>query len=277
MTPPWLPLRIDPRALRRESLQLHHACVLLASVPHSLLPHADDDSHTNFGVDADGPALRTWTLRRDPDRSVLLALAELELRWQSGAEVAARLPLAGQTMAGALAWADTSARRLCGAGVQRRVYDDLPPHPVHDGAPFDAGDTAARAELGRWFVNAANLFADLAGHEARLSPPRVWPHHFDLGALLPLADDKPELMLGVGFSPGDGYYDEPYFYCSPYPDTEAALPPLAGPGAWHTTDFTSAVVTGSALLAGGDPQRDARAWLASAVAACRAVLGVDRP
>ena len=55
---------------------------------------------------------------------------------------------------------------------------------------------------------------DIASREPAMSDARIWPHHFDLGALLPIGDGR---AIGLGLSPGDGAYDEPYFYTSPYP------------------------------------------------------------
>lgn len=272
MTSDWLPLTLDPRALGAERQQIHHAALVLASIAHSLLPHADDDSHTNFAVDDDGSALRPHPLGGPSKSHCSLALAPLELRWHGGGAVDASFALVGRTPADALAWADAEARRRGHRGVARRDYDEMPEHPLLHGAKFAAGDAAARAELGRWFANGARLFAELAVAEPPLSPVRVWPHHFDLGALLPLDGGVDGATIGVGLSPGDGSYDEPYFYATPYPLPDRALPPLRGPGVWHTEDFTSVVATGTLLRKDGTPQRDARAWLRSALAAGRQAL-----
>jgi hypothetical protein len=52
--------------------------------------------------------------------------------------------------------------------------------------------------------------------------------------------------VGIGLSPGDHYYDEPYFYVSAYPSSAPeALPPWDELGHWHTTEFTSLILTAS--------------------------------
>ena len=44
-----------------------------------------------------------------------------------------------------------------------------------------------------------------------------------------------EIVIGVGLSPGDTYYAEPYWYVSPYPYPGLEdLPVLDGSGFWHT-------------------------------------------
>jgi hypothetical protein len=87
-------------------------------------------------------------------------------------------------------------------------------------------------------------------------PPRCWPHHFDFATLTSFPSPNGEAaFVGVGFSPGDHYYDEPYFYVSlyPAPDKER-LPRLAALGHWHTHEFTAAIATSGTLNAVRDPQ-----------------------
>ena len=75
---------------------------------------------------------------------------------------------------------------------------------------------------------------------------RCWPHHFDLATLFALEAGDPETArsVGVGLSPGDGSYAEPYFYCTPWPAPEN-LPEPPGPLHWHTQGFTSLVCPAS--------------------------------
>jgi hypothetical protein len=80
--------------------------------------------------------------------------------------------------------------------------------------------------------------------------------------------------IGAGLSPGDGSYDEPYFYVTPWPYPKGKdLPPLPL-GHWHTEFWTGAVLTGSELAAaGGYPKDRVQAFLEAAVAACEGLLG----
>ncbi len=104
---------------------------------------------------------------------------------------------------------------------------------------------------------------------------RVWPHHFDVGSVLPLGaqqgEDAPS--IGIGLSPGDEGIAEPYFYSTlwPAPDTES-LPPLPAGGRWNRDGWTGAVLTGSAITAAGDgavQAAEAGAFLTSAVEVLR--------
>jgi hypothetical protein len=82
--------------------------------------------------------------------------------------------------------------------------------------------------------------------------------------------------IGVGFSPGDGSYDQPYFYVTPwpYPDTED-LPSLTAGAHWHREGWTGAVLTAERLISVpfAEQQRTAHEALERAVSACREVLG----
>ncbi len=105
-----------------------------------------------------------------------------------------------------------------------------------------------------------------------MAPPvRCWPHHFDLDTLVTVA---PGRTCGVGFSPGDDYYDEPYFYVSLFPAPDAAtLPRLGSIGHWHTKNFTAAVATARRIVdaehQGGEVERFLRAASAAAIDALR--------
>jgi hypothetical protein len=72
--------------------------------------------------------------------------------------------------------------------------------------------------------------------------------------------------------PGDVYYDEPYFYVNATPMLTAA-PSVALPsgGVWHTREWVGAVLRGS-LVSADSASDEVRAFLVSAVAACRALL-----
>jgi hypothetical protein len=93
------------------------------------------------------------------------------------------------------------------------------------------------------------------------------------------ADGVATKTIGLGLSPGDTSYAEPYWYASPwpYPEASTTLPPLPDGAHWHREGFTSAILTAGAWLAGGpDPEQPARlrSFLGTALAAGRRVHGV---
>ena len=120
-----------------------------------------------------------------------------------------------------------------------------------------------------WFAAATSVLDPLAAAQPGASPVRVWPHHFDIATLVTLAEG---VSVGVGMSPGDGTYDAPYFYVTPWPYPETgALPELSRGARWHTDGWVGAVMPGSALP--DTAQREAIvAALDEAYAACAGLL-----
>ena len=80
--------------------------------------------------------------------------------------------------------------------------------------------------------------------------------------------------MGVGQSPGDDSYAEPYWYAGPYPFPPVNdLPQLAGGGHWHTEGWVGAVLPASDYIDAPDQRAQVGAFIDSAVAACRKLLG----
>jgi hypothetical protein len=258
---------------------------LIGAVPLALLPPEADASHANLGWLAAaatfvsrpvGRAHRTCFGLRVPDFSLVVLDAE-------GAPTE-ELALSGKTLDDGYAWIaramEHAGERKADPGMLQRPGDDIPQHAVASGAPFTGGDAAARSELAHWYDNALLVLSEVAQLESGASEVRTWPHHCDMATLITLQSaDSPEAMrsVGVGLSPGDSSYAEPYLYVTPwpYPD-DATLSPLAGRGLWHTEGWTGAVLTGTRLVEGADGLTQverARSFLASAISAGRRLAG----
>jgi hypothetical protein len=82
--------------------------------------------------------------------------------------------------------------------------------------------------------------------------------------------------IGVGMSPGDAGYRQPYFYVLPSPAPAGSLPALKGGGTWNRKGWTGAVLTASKLAAANTPEGQVETladFLKHAVEACREALG----
>ncbi len=89
---------------------------------------------------------------------------------------------------------------------------EMPSHPLANGAPFSEGSPAARSELAAWFSNANSALRAAVAEQSGASLVRCWPHHFDVARLITLdpdEDSEEARSIGMGFSPGDDFYDEP--------------------------------------------------------------------
>ncbi|HEV7822403.1 MAG TPA: hypothetical protein VGO84_14580, partial [Burkholderiales bacterium] len=129
-----------------------------------------------------------------------------------------------------------------------------------------------------WFDAAADLLEEVkTGYtEGRVDTIQCWPHHFDMATVVSFdaAGAENARSLGIGLSPGDHYYPQPYLYVSAYPAPKAAtLPPLAL-GHWHTEGFVGAIALGESILALDDRRRGALDFVRAAYDASRAKMGL---
>ena len=278
-----VPGAVAPTELTEERLALHWAAQPLSAVTHAAISREEDHSHSNLGWDHDADSFLTRPF--SGGQVAGLHVPGFALFWRdSGAEELDRLDLQGVTLDSAVDWLTGLVRRdagepACGAPTLRDY--DMPPHPVADGRPFDGGDRERRLELARWYAAGDRALQDVAVAYPQSGGARTWPHHFDLGLLIPLEPDKdPEhaRSIGVGLSPGDALTPQPYYYVNPYPRPQATdLPDLPSGGRWERELFFGAVLTGDALLDGGDPAAQherVQAFLAATVEASRKLLGL---
>ena len=267
----------------------HHAVQWATKAARANLKATPDDSHSSLDWDAGHAALLSQPLPAGPSTGgpgndavrVGLRIAGLELIVVRGGEVLDLLPLDGIEDATAGSWTDST---LHGFGLLPASKARLPyvisDHAVASGAPYEIGPEArALEELSRWYDGAADALgavaARLAGLRPGPGPVRCWPHHFDIATLVALDEGHAETSrsIGIGVSPGDEYYAQPYAYISPWPNLDAAnLPGLPPPGHWHTRGFVAAVATGEEILALGERGRGLLAFIAGAVEIGRARL-----
>jgi hypothetical protein len=272
-TTSWRPLRaLDRARFGAARLQAHHAVQWLARGARAYVVPQPDDGHTNLGWD---DAFGGLVTHPSPHGGRLgLRLADLTLAPVGpDGTLADTFALAGRRDADVRDWL---GRRASAHGLDPAKLDA----PLPYGLPQRPGDTylvdaEQLGELATWFSNANSALGgvreQIAARKLGAPPVRCWPHHFDLDTLVTVA---PGRTSGVGFEPGDDYYDEPYFYVSLYPAPDiATLPPLPSIGHWHSHHFTAAVATASAIAAASDPQAAVEDYLRAAVDAVLTTFG----
>jgi hypothetical protein len=166
--------------------------------------------------------------------------------------------LAGKSDAEAGNWLDG---KLAAEGLKPASGTNLPYEMPPTLFARPAVEAQGLSTLAVWFAAGAELLEELRKKYKRCKPGpgpvRCWPHHFDSAILVRLEEGPPESAraIGIGISPGDNYYAQPYFYLSPYPkpDTEN-LPQLPPGGRWHKKEFFGAVATAIDLLELPDPR-----------------------
>jgi hypothetical protein len=263
---------IDKRQLSEARLQAHYAVQWLARIARAYIPPQPDDGHTNLIWDRKLDSLMTQPLKDQLYFSVsfagpLLIFHSRELPPQQ------IICFAGQSDLEVRHSLDKilAAHGLYPSALDRPPAYEIPPHPLANGGKYNADHSLndAFAELSAWFANADLLLNRLRDRFLTLaSPVRCWPHHFDIATLTTIKSQNRSVTgyINAGLSPGDVYYDEPYFYVSVYPKPEPALltDPL-GAGHWHIQEFTAAVLPAHEVLKGKGQEEVAIEFLVAAV------------
>lgn len=276
----WRPLHgVNRDRLREARLQAHRAMQWLARAARAYIPARPDDAHTNLGWDGRLDGFATHALR-DGIR-LGLKIVDLALIVLDNNDAPA-LRLDGQRDDAARQWlgARIAALSFDPAGLDAPAPYAIPEHAVGGGEPYAVGGLAdAFAELAAWFANADRTLdgvrTTMAGRGFAASSVRCWPHHFDIAtlALFDASGADHARSVNAGLSPGDAWYDEPYFYVSPYPYPDAAnLPALPALGHWHTRGFTAAIAPATRILATKDRRAESAAFLRAATDGAVAAL-----
>ncbi len=277
----WRPIDgVNLKMLSAARAPAHYAAQWLARAGYAFVPPKPDSSHTNVGWDDALDGFTTHPLKGD--LRLGLKIPHLSLVLMEGKAISASFPLDGRTETDVRAWLgkEMSARGLDAKALDKPLPYELPADPIAKGGPYRVAENAkGLVVLAAWFGNAnASLGRIREAHnkgKLQASPVRCWPHHFDLATLI-LLDGDPEKgrSINVGLSPGDGTYDEPYFYITPWRFPDRAKLPLPPPiGHWHTVGFTAAVALASSILESTDPQKETEAFLDAAVEGSLKLLG----
>lgn len=158
------------------------------------------------------------------------------------------LPLAGKTHREGLLWIEGKILELGlpQSPLSQDLPYEIPIYPTQKGKPFDKFSSEQCWMLGVFFHNTYIILSRMKQRFLKLGEALVWPHHFDMSAQLILrnvGNSTINTSVSLGFSPGDKYYDKPYFFVNSWPFVmEEDLAPLVH-GDWHTEEWSGAVLT----------------------------------
>ncbi|MBE9229481.1 hypothetical protein IQ264_29165 [Phormidium sp. LEGE 05292] len=246
---------LKPQELTESRLQLHYAVQFIAVTGSALAAALPDYSHTSLEWN---PALKMFTGAlisvQTPFRVALdpIGLTLIVIDRQNN--IIAGFPLHQKTMTEGLNWLKEQISKL-GANTEEIFFpsypqDDFPDYAVAHGAAFDASQQLPRQELTNYYANTNQILQEIIATNEETSSIHIWPHHFDIASLILLPGTKNDepMSIGIGLSPGDKSYNEPYWYVSPYPYPETEnLPSLDSNGFWHTQHWVGAVLMASQL------------------------------
>jgi hypothetical protein len=270
----WRPLgRVDFAQLRLARLQAHYAVQWLARTARAYIPPRPDDGHTNLGWENTFDGFTTHPL--DDGTRLGLRIPDLTLALLGkDSQPSSSLALNGRSEAEVRDWLGRQMEKLgrTAAKLDDPLPYELPAHPLTKGAAYSTAALAAPlCELAAWYANGfcalGSIMQRLVARGLPAPEVRCWPHHFDVDCLTSIGNDGSGTTrsIGAGFSPGDKYYEEPYFYISVYPRPEpSALPSLPALGHWHMEDFLAALVPASRIVLLKDRQAETEAFLHAA-------------
>lgn len=254
--------KINPQELTQSRLQLHYAVQYIAVMGAALAEPVTDYSHTSMVWN---PVLETFvgaTIQAtQPFRIALKPVSLTLILIDEQNNTLASLPLHGKTMQEGLDWLQQEIYKL-GADASKIVFlnyspDDFPDHPLAHGASFDASQEVELRKLADYYSIAHQLLETIVTTNENASAIYIWPHHFDMATLITLSDSKNKnpSTVGVGLSPGDTSYQEPYWYVTPYPYPDIInLPTLNGRAFWHTQHWIGAVLQTSQITENANVQ-----------------------
>jgi len=266
--------------LKKARLQLHQASQMLAATGISFVEKQVDDSHTNMEWVNDFNAFESSPFGSHQQLRLALNIEQFKLILLDEDHDFSEFPLHGKTEEQTITWYSNALKssNFDPAPLTMEKHYEIPETLQGKGATFNFFDPAPFLELSNHFANADLLLKNIQSHTPGASNVRCWPHHFDLGMLIIVEEDEdPEKTqsVGIGFSPGDDNYDEPYYYVSPWPYPHHSLlnnDDLPGRGKWHITGFVSAILTVSDFQDAEDQQQHIENFLYRAMAISKTII-----
>ena len=138
--------------------------------------------------------------------------------------------------------------------LKNKWHYSIPEHPLDHGGKFESVEKKHSQINYNYRHNATIVLNEIADKFGFQTDIRVWPHHFDTGAFIPMSYNKDGALnqyIGLGFAIPDTMINEPYFYLSFW--SEETIIALKNPksiqnGKWMIPDWNGAVLKISDIL-----------------------------
>ncbi len=229
---------------------MHKAAQYLAMAGKTYLPEKSDDSHTNLEW---LPKKKSLVSRDLNDHGIRLAInyKQYALEILTDDELLDSTTLTGESHKFLLNWIDQGLKRYgLKADYKFEPHYILPYESVlDDNYQFPAPNADKLQDL----INQRNLcdeaLRNVLSERKDGTDVRIWPHHFDTGALIEVDEDKDGLTksIGLGLSIPDTMIDGFYLYASPWRkgedlDLSEMDEDALSSGEWHNGDWKGATL-----------------------------------
>ena len=234
---------------------MHKAAQYLAMAGKSYLPAKEDDSHTSLEWLVKKKSLVSRDLN---DHGIRLAInyKQYALEILTDDELLDSISLTGEGHDYLCSWINEGLKRY---GIKGEFKFE--PHyilPYESGLDKDYQFPAPNADKLQDLIDHRNV-CDAALRSALserkdASEIRIWPHHFDTGALIEAVEDNGELTktIGLGLAIPDSMVDGFYFYASVWSkgkdlDLSNMDEDLLSSGEWHSDDWKGATLSSESV------------------------------
>ncbi|MFY0625398.1 MAG: hypothetical protein JXR07_03815 [Reichenbachiella sp.] len=235
--------------------QCHQAIQNVSAVGRSFLPESKEDVNANLEWDSKLQRLvGRWVETEDITFRSSISISEMTVYLVDRKfETISSIALQDKTQTDIMIWLEHQLGELGfeSSKINLAYPYQIPEYATAKGQPFQVTNMVACRELSRLYNNTSLLIQKHTVKEENHTSVKCWPHHFDIAGQIILqdtGDPATSRSIGVGMSPGDKYYIEPYFYVSPWPYPTKDLPNLDRTlGHWHTDDWIGGVLPVSKL------------------------------
>ena len=237
----------DTELLTDNKNQLHQAIQNVAAVGRTFLPQSDSDEAATLIWDPNlARMVGKWIQGGIKFRSSIHPETFTVHLVDASVTSMASTGMAGKKQGAIMVWLEEQLTRLelnSKALSLDRPYE-LPEYPQAKRKPFQP-DTEAQVYLTCLYHNAWLVLDQIAKTKEGFEPLAIWPHHFDVGTrqiVKDTGDRETSASVGIGMSPGDEDFGQPYFYVNvlPYPSIESLEPLLFGE--WYEHEWVGAVL-----------------------------------
>lgn len=251
--------------LTKARQQLHQASQIVAAVGRTYKPKVKDDHFASFLWNDRREMLQGYEIEGEENFSVALNFKTFSIHLlDTSGESLNSFELDGKTQQQSLIWLEEQLVKLGldGNSLSIQLPYEMPSYPTAKGKEFQMESHEAFDELSNYFSNTNLIVKAILRDDVNASAISCWPHHFDIASLITISDTgDPETSssIGIGMSPGDTGYDEPYFYLTPWPyPNVSALAEIHGLGKWHTDGWVGGVLTASDLTSNSEVNNQER-------------------